>query len=202
MRILVLDDHPLFADALGDFLRVGRPDIEIVCAASIDEGRTALVERGPVGLVLADLNMPGMNGGDGIAALRAAAPTAPIAIVSGEPAREAAAHVKRLGAAGFVAKTLRPALLRAAIMLIAEGGTYFPDEAPNKSPAHLPFTARERTILQAIAVGQSNKRIAADLDLQEVTVKANVTRILAKTGLRNRVQLALYAVKNGLDSAD
>ncbi len=96
-------------------------------------------------------------------------------------------------------KTLRPPLLRAAILLIAEGGTYFPDQPPASSHPDAPkFTARERAILKAIACGQPNKQIAAALQVEEVTVKAHVTRILAKTGLRNRVQLALYAVKNDL----
>ncbi len=199
MRILVLDDHPLFAEALGVFLRAGRAEIEIVAAGSVAEGQAALERLGSVQLVVADLNMPGMDGGAGIALLRTAAPDAPIAVVSGEAPHPAADRVRALGASGFVPKTLRPPLLRAAILLIAEGGTYFPDQPPASS--HLdapPFTARERAILKAIACGQPNKQIAAALQVKEVTVKAHVTRILAKTGLRNRVQLALYAVKNDL----
>jgi two-component system, NarL family, nitrate/nitrite response regulator NarL len=201
MRILVLDDHPLFAEALGEFLRVGRPEVEFVAAGSIAEGQAALARIGPVQLVVADLNMPGMDGGAGITLLRAAAPAAPIAVVSGETAHQAAERVRACGASGFVPKTLRPPLLRAAILLIAEGGTYFPDEPPRdaNAPQHaLQFTARERAILTAIADGQPNKQIAAALQVEEATVKAHVTRILAKTGLHNRVQLALYAVKNDL----
>ncbi len=201
MRILVLDDHPLFAEALGEFLRVGRPEIEIVAAGSIAEGQAALARIGSVQLIVADLNMPGMAGGAGIAILRAAEPVAPIAVVSGEAAHPAAVRMRALGAAGFVSKTLRPALLRAAILLIAEGGTYFPEPSDASDPdADMPFTARERAILKAIADGQANKQIAAALQVKEVTVKAHVTRILAKTGLRNRVQLALYALKNDLGS--
>lgn len=200
MRILVLDDHPLFAEALGEFLRVGRPEIDIVAAGSIAEGQAALARAGSVALVVADLNMPGMDGGAGIAILRAAAPNAPIAVVSGEAAHPAAARVREFGASGFVPKTLRAPLLRAAILLIAEGGTYFPElptdaDAPSRAAQ---FTARERTILKAIADGQPNKQIAAALAVEEVSVKAHVTRLLAKTGLRNRVQLALYAVRNDL----
>ncbi|MFN7190015.1 MAG: response regulator [Rhodospirillales bacterium] len=203
MRILVLDDHPLFAEALGVFLRAGRPEIEIVAAGSVAEGQAALGRLGSVQLVVADLNMPGMDGGAGIALLRTAAPDAPIAVVSGEAPHPAAERVRALGASGFVPKTLRPPLLRAAILLIAEGGTYFPDQPPAQPPASShpdapKFTARERAILKAIACGQPNKQIAAALQVEEVTVKAHVTRILAKTGLRNRVQLALYAVKNDL----
>jgi two-component system, NarL family, nitrate/nitrite response regulator NarL len=201
MRILVLDDHPLFAEALGAFLRVGRPEIEIVAAGSIAEGQTALARAGSVQLIVADLNMPGMAGGTGIEILRACAPAAPIAVVSGEAAHPAAARMRALGAAGFVSKTLRPALLRAAILLIAEGGTYFPESSDSgaDAPSHAAqFTARERVILKAIAGGQPNKQIAVALLVEEVTVKAHVTRLLAKTGLRNRVQLALYAVKNDL----
>ncbi len=202
MQILVLDDHPLFAEALGEFLRVGRPEIGIVAEGSIAEGQAALGRMGSVQLIVADFNMPGMDGGAGIALLRAAAPVVPIAIVSGETAHQASERVRAFGASGFVPKTLRPPLLRAAILLIAEGGTYFPDQPPPdaNAPLHaVQFTARERAILAAIAAGQPNKQIAADLQVEEVTVKAHVTRILAKTGLRNRVQLALYAVRNDLD---
>jgi two-component system, NarL family, nitrate/nitrite response regulator NarL len=147
--------------------------------------------------------MPGMAGGAGIARLAAHANGAPVAIVSGEPAHATAAHVRKLGAVGFVSKSLRPPLLRAAILLIAEGGTFFPDAPQGQAPetsAAAQFTDRELAILKAIAVGKSNKQIAAQTQVQEVTIKAHITRILAKTGLSNRVQIALYAVKNGLDS--
>jgi two-component system nitrate/nitrite response regulator NarL len=199
LRVLVLDDHPMFANALGEFLRVGRPDLEIIAVTSFADGLEVLTAGAGADLVLADLHMPGMAGGVGLVELQAAAPQARIAIVSGEAPREGMAIARRYGAVGFIAKTLRPSLMRAAAMLIAEGGAFFPDEAEDPAEDSLPaFSERERAVLRAIAAGEPNKTIATKLGLQEVTIKTHVGRILAKTGLRNRVQLAMYATKHGL----
>jgi len=203
IRVLVVDDHAMVREGLRSFLEV-QDDLEVVGEAA--DGAEA-VERAAALLpdvVLLDLRMPGV---DGVAALREMTarglPCRVLVITSfTEPA--AVLPAVRAGAAGYVYKDVDPPALAAAIRSVHLGHTLLHPEVARvlsegesaADPARL--TPRERQVLTEIGRGRSNREIARALGLAEKTVKAHVSAILAKLGVQDRTQAALYAVRAGL----
>ena len=127
----------------------------------------------------------------------------PVAILSGTAPPDMARRVLRAGAAGFLPKTLAPETLIAAVRHMLAGGIYAPDEflrsdLGRPEQARAGITAREGDVLRGVAEGKSNKEIARDLDIQEVTVKLHLKSITRKLGARNRTHAAMIARDLGL----
>ena len=153
-------------------------------------------------LALVDQGLPGMNGLAGLAATVALAGATPIALMSGSTARELAEAAFEAGARGFVPKKMAARAMVAAVRLMARGERFAPmglltsDKAPGAPLALL--TAREVTVLRGICEGKSNKEIARDLALQEVTVKLHVKTLSRKLGAKNRTHAAMIAKAGGM----
>ncbi len=204
MRIVVADDHPLYIDAVQGQIRHLFPDSDIQTAQTLQDTLT-LIEAGGIQLVMMDLYMPGMEGGDGVSRVVAAAEPAPVIVISGS-ARDADVRACiEAGARGFLPKTLGGPVFASAITLVMAGGSYVPAEfvaAPaaerHSSPSSSAFTPREMEVLTLVVRGCSNKEIARALDLQEVTVKLHLSRIFHKMGVKNRSHAAVMAVRTGL----
>jgi two-component system, NarL family, nitrate/nitrite response regulator NarL len=200
MRILLADDHDLVRETIAAFLQA-HGFAEVSLAASIGDARAMLVER-PYDLLLLDYSMPGMNGLESMGQLRAEHPKLPVAILSGSASRDLAEAALRAGAVGFLPKTLSAQGMVAAIRAMLAGEVFVPtdllvSDAP-QGDGMLSLTRRETDVLRGLCAGKSNKEIARDLDLQEVTVKLHVKTLSRKLGARNRTHAAMIARDEGL----
>ena len=153
--------------------------------------------------------MPGLGGVAAIEALRASGSTARVIVLTSYLDEDKVMPAVRAGAAGYLLKDVAPAELVAAIRTVDGGDALLhPAVAArvlreltaegDRRQAHESLTAREREVLALIARGRPNKAIALELDVAEKTVKTHVGNILAKLGLSDRTQAALYAVRAGL----
>lgn len=200
MRILVADDHDLVRETIAAFL--DGSDVEEVQTVATLEDAVAEAERtGSFDLVLLDYNMPGMNGLEGLGRMRQANAGRPVAILSGSATRDVAEAALKAGAQGFIPKTLSARSLLTAARFMAAGEVYAPIEflqQPEADETVGSLTKREQDVLRGICEGKSNKEIARDLDLQEVTVKLHVKTLSRKLDARNRTHAAMIARDRGL----
>lgn len=204
MKLLLADDHTLVRDTLAAFLSAPETGFEVVSAASVDEALEAIAADGPFDLVLLDYRMPGMNGLDGLARVKAEARPTPVAILSGHVTRAFAEEVMAADAAGFLPKTMHAQSMVNAIRFMAMGERYVPvdikEEEPTEAASALAagLTERERQVLDGLCRGLANKEIARELALQEVTVKLHVKTLCRKLHAKNRTQAAMIAKEAGL----
>ena len=199
MRLLIADDHEMVRDTLAAFL--GREG-EFACetAEDLDDAlqRTA---RRRADLILLDYGMPGMNGLEGLERALDANGAGSVAIMSGLAPRDVALRALAAGAIGYLPKTMPAKRLVAAVRFMLAGERFAPVElidAEPVGPLGVRLTARERETLDALSRGASNKEIARDLDLAEVTVKLHVRTLCRKLGARNRTHAAVIARAAGL----
>jgi DNA-binding NarL/FixJ family response regulator len=207
-RILIADDHPLYRDALRAVLPQACPDAELKEAACQDEVLQQVVSDAAFDLIVLDLNLPGAEGYSCLKGLRAAAPLTPVIMVSAVDDPAIMSDAILAGATGYVPKSAPRQVLIDAIRIVLSGGTYLPMEAMIAlrvaQPVHAAqasgakgdqLTSRQRRVLELLGKGKSNKQIASELEISEITVKAHVSSILKKLGVSNRVQAALEAQK-------
>jgi DNA-binding NarL/FixJ family response regulator len=216
IRVGLVDDQALFRTGIR-MLVSSQPDLEFVGEAGNGvEGMEMAAEARP-DVILMDIRMPVMDGiaaTEGILAAAEAAGTTPprIVVLTTFDLDESAARAIRGGASGFVLKDADPEFLLAAIRTVHAGNSviaasatkellehFGPGEPPRVQPeAFGTLTARERDIFLLAARGLSNSEIAGSEFLSEATVKTHVSRILAKLGLRDRVQLVVFAFEHRL----
>ncbi|MGR3460905.1 MAG: response regulator transcription factor [Roseovarius sp.] len=200
-RVLLADDHDLVRDTLAAYLR-SEGGFDVAVAGKFDDALAMVRAQDRFDLVLLDYRMPGMAALAGLARMREQA-RCPVAILSGTAPPEVARRALRAGAAGFLPKTLAPRALIAAVRRILGGDTYAPcdfltaDRDPG-AEADIALTARERDVLTGVSDGKSNKEIARDLAIQEVTVKLHLKTLSRKLGARNRTHAAMLARDMGL----
>lgn len=194
MRILVADDHDLVRETIAAFLR-GEGIDQVETAATLDEAMARARGSGTFDLVLLDYNMPGMTGLSGLEQMLEANDRRPVAILSGSAPPEVAEAAIQAGAAGFIPKTLPSKTIVSAAHVMAAGEVFAPykfmSQAGKGKAGEL--SSREREVLQGICEGKSNKEIARDLDLQEVTIKLHVKTLSRKLEARNRTHAAMIA---------
>ncbi len=203
MQLLIVDDHPLFRDALAGAIRLAYPDADLHEADGIAAAAARLTQNRAIDLVLLDLSMQGVSGFDGLVTLRTRFPRVPILIVSGHEdpriMREALQH----GAAGFVPKAVDKATLTRAISDVLSGALVIPpglSEAPpaaaKSRKAPLPeriarLTPQQLRVLMMIRQGKLNKQIAHELQVGDSTVKAHVSEILRTLEVISRTQIVI-----------
>ncbi|MCL4177766.1 MAG: response regulator transcription factor [Verrucomicrobia bacterium] len=207
VRILVVDDHPLFRDAVKATLQRGLPGAVCAEAQSAEEA-LPLIQREAWDLVLMDVSMPGRSGLDILQDVRAARPRMPVLIVSGNCHSELALRVLRHGAAGFLTKTSAAQELLTAVAKVLQGGRYVSPDLAGEIALALgtgtdtgpleSLSNREREVLRLIAAAKAPKEIAATLHLSAKTVSTYRTRILQKLNLQTTAQLMRFAILHGL----
>ncbi|MBS7325674.1 MAG: response regulator transcription factor [Thiopseudomonas sp.] len=205
-NILIADDHPLFREAICSVIRSGFPDCQLIETDNLDSALEIALEQDDLDLILLDLNMPGMQGLNGLMSIRNEAPTIPVVIVSAEQDKHIVLQAITYGAVGFITKSTPREQMTAAIEQVLQGNVYLPAEIIRAEKTGSVRTPRETTIspellqaltrrqllvLERMAKGESNKQIAYTLDIAETTVKAHVSAILRKLNATNRVQAIL-----------
>jgi DNA-binding NarL/FixJ family response regulator len=200
-HLLLVDDHTLFRTGLRLLLADSPSVASIVEAGAVME---AVQTHGgaPVDVILLDIQMPGLNGIEGVRVLRRHFPAARILIVSGTSGSDAIPAAARKDIAGFLPKSSEAHQIEQAIARCLEGGTWFADDAqwPTDAPAYQPsmLTARQLEVLSQLNLGRSNKVIAHHLGLSENTVRVHVAAILDHLGVVSRVEAILEAQRRGL----
>jgi DNA-binding NarL/FixJ family response regulator len=195
MRILVADDHPLYRDAISRLLLELDPDAEVASAESLEAVRSALASDPPTDLLLIDLRMPGSEGFPSIAALHRDYPGVPIFVVSGSDSPLDPKRARDAGTLGFLSKSASPETMRLTLAALLDGS--WEPLALAAEPA-VRLTPRQLDVLQGMAAGQPNKRIALNLGLVEGTVKLHVAAVLDALGAANRTQAVVRAQELGL----
>lgn len=203
---LIVDDHPLFCDALAMTLKAvaAIPEIETADCLAAALRRLELAPLPDV--IVLDLNLPDVNGLDGLVRLQLSAVGVPVVVVSSLADNRVIGAALRGGAAGFVPKHSRREVFRAAFDAVREGRVFLPEgflpQADPAAPATEAeaalhrlglLTRQQAKILQLICEGMLNKQIAYELSIAETTVKAHVTAIMRKLGVQSRTQAVLIA---------
>lgn len=190
-RILVADDHDLVRETIAAYLEAGGFE-EVQLASDVGQAVALLATMGWFDLVLADYDMPGMDGLAGLSELMVANQFHPVALISGAVSPETAAAALAMGAAGFVPKTLGARNLVAAVKAMIAGEVFSPISLIRTTSDEM-LSPRERDVLRGICAGKSNKEIASDYGLQEVTVKLHVKTMSRKLQAKNRTHAAMIA---------
>jgi DNA-binding NarL/FixJ family response regulator len=199
ISVLIVDDHPVVRQGLRVLLEV-QDDMSVVGEAGDGPGAVSLATSLRPDIVLLDLKLPGMDGIDVLQPLRAAGLRVLVLTSATEPAT--ASRAVRAGAAGVVYKDIDPAALVRAIRSVHDGHVLLAPEAVSalaRGSRADTLTAREREVLEGIVGGRSNREIARSLQVSEKTVKAHVSAVLAKLGVQDRTQAAVYAVRDSTD---
>lgn len=197
---MIVDDHFVVRSGLAASLEI-EDDIKVVAEAKRGEEAVDPYLQHRPGVVLMDLQLPGMSGVEATAALREKDGDARILIFSTFARDDEVQDALDAGASGFVQKTASRDELLTALRQVAGGGRYLPPELSQRLAnlrVRAAITAREREILGFIAQGRANKEIAAALDISEDTVKRHVSHILDKLEVNDRAQATAEAIRRGI----
>ena len=193
LRVLVVDDHDVvhwgFRVLLGE-----QPWVERCLAARTGAEAVELATKFEPHVALVDLFLAGESGADVCEAIRRASAQTRVLLISGA-GRMSPAAARAAGASGFVSKDLDAGELATAVQRVGLGMTMFPPKAQQPAPL---LSEREREVLEAIAVGQTNREIAAQLFLSPHTVKEHTSAVYRKLGARNRAEAVQRAQRIGL----
>jgi DNA-binding NarL/FixJ family response regulator len=200
---LIADDHPMVRDALNTALAQAFPGAAVALAGSLAEVQDALEQQPETDAVLLDLDMPGMAGLTGLGVLRSGHPTIPIIVVSAARDDTTIRRAYDFGALAYIDKSASLQEIAATVRAVLEGEVFAPPPAEAGEPidkrAAL-LTPQQWRVLVLMAQGDQNKQIAYKLGVGEATVKAHVTVILRKLGVRSRTQAVIEARRLELPS--
>jgi DNA-binding NarL/FixJ family response regulator len=216
ISVLLADDQPLLRRGFRMIIEA-EDDLTVTGEAGDGDEAVSFARRNPPDVVLMDIRMPGTDGIEATRRIIAADPAVRVLVLTTFDLDEYAFGALRVGASGFLLKDVRPAELVTAIRTVASGNAVvsprvtrrileeyaqvIPVPAAQRAeryPQLSSLTERESEVLEAVARGLSNAEIAAALCVSETTVKSHVGRILAKLGLRDRVQIVVLAYEAGL----
>ncbi|MEO0544850.1 MAG: response regulator transcription factor [Pseudomonadota bacterium] len=198
MRVLLADDHDLVLETLASFL-AAEGGFEVETCGTLDDALEKIRNDIVYDIVLLDYTMPGMNGLEGLTKAIDSAFGRPVALMSGTASKTIAQDAIDAGAHGFLPKTLGAKSIVNAIKFMAMGETYVPidflnaEEEEVDAPLAKKLSDRELQVLGGLCRGLSNKEIARELDLQEVTVKLHVKTLCRKIEAKNRTHAVIIA---------
>lgn len=215
VRVLIVDDHPLFREGLKGLLTGLDPAVSVQQAASVHDAQALAGQT--FDLVLMDLQMPGLSGMDALQRIKATFEEAAVVVVSGDESSSSIQAAIQHGAAGYVPKSTDPSVTTHALRLVLAQGTYLPPAALQASatlpqggalhgqhvhappPSSLPpgpawprdLSPRQLAVLRCLLQGKPNKVIAREIGIAEGTVKAHLWAVYQLLGVSNRAQ-AMY----------
>lgn len=210
-RLLIVEDHPLFADALCTILCSGMLGLSVESVGSLSEARRALEAETRVDLALVDLTLPDAHGLAAVIELRISHPRLPLVVMSSNSGLDLIEMVAACGAAGFFSKSAQKAEILALIRRVFDGGTCFPGMGQDVSgegrgrqkgevcPAVL--THKQLRVAQMLCQGLANKEIGLALGVEETTIKAHVSEILRKLKVNSRTQAVLQFARVGFGTS-
>ncbi|MEM1081064.1 MAG: response regulator transcription factor [Pseudomonadota bacterium] len=196
-KLIVVDDHPLFREALSGSLSSRLPDCQVLSVGSFNALQALLTDHPDADLLLLDLHLPEQQGLSGLAWLRGHQPALPIIMISAHDEPSVVRRALDGGAAGFLSKSADAEAIIQAIEAVMDGGTWVPaglaeddrvDEDHDLAVRVGQLTPQQYRILLMLDQGLLNKQIAWELDITEATVKAHMTAIMKKLGVNNRTQ--------------
>ena len=210
IRVLITDDHAVVREGLRAFLEL-QDGLEVVGEAADGEEAVARAQQLWPDVILMDLVMPGLDGVAAMRRLRAAAPHSRVIVLTSFLDDDRLMPAIEAGAAGYLLKDVAPAQLAEAIRIAHAGETMISPAVATRlvqaiadraehapGPGDPGLTRREQEVLELLAQGYANKRIALELGIAEKTVKTHVGHVLAKLGAADRTQAAVHAVREGL----
>jgi DNA-binding NarL/FixJ family response regulator len=200
LRVLIIDDHPLFCDGLSHLLTRIDPAVTVRAVTSVDEAER--LANQPFNLVLMDLQMPGTSGMAALRRVRAVFEDSSVVVVSADESPDTIHEAIRHGAAGYVPKSTDPVVTIHALNLVIGHGTYLPPAALRRAgvpqqPASgnaawsKTLSPRQLAVLRGLLQGKPNKLIARDIGIAEGTVKAHLWAVYQLLGVSSRTQ-AMY----------
>ena len=201
---LIIEDHPIFRDALAFFLRALLGESNVMAASSVEEVLTMAPATSAVGLVLLDLGLPGLKGAEAIQWARRQFPDAAILVVSGTEDRRDIDMALRSGACAFISKSVPSRTIAETVQKIFAGeilSERWITQNQGTAIAHgqaQTLTPRQKETLNYLCQGMSNKEIGLRLQLAEITVKTHVSAIFRILGVYNRTQAVVEARRIGL----
>jgi two-component system, NarL family, nitrate/nitrite response regulator NarL len=200
MKILIVDDHPLFRAGFHAVLEQSSLEASILSVSTLREALDLLSKDLDIALVLLDLHL---RDSDGFSALRQIGdrfPTTACIIISGDEQEGLGNQAVAAGASGFIPKSFTADEMLTAIDHVLNGNVFVPPSGQTAIPpaATSALTLRQMEVICMLARGFSNKEIARELQLAERTVKAHVTAVLDALNVRNRTQAVIAAQQQGL----
>lgn len=204
MKILVVDDHPLFMDGLLQVLQQLRPNITAIQIGNAEKALEYIETDRAIDLILLDINMPGMDGLDLLATLVERELWIPAIVISAHDNPRVILQALNAGALGFIPKHFNTAELLAALNVVLKGEVFLPepikaridqlrrantktDSKSEKVAANLGLSSRQLRVLECLAKGYSNRKIAAILNLSEHTVKSHLKVLFSALKAENRI---------------
>lgn len=212
-HIIIADDHPLFRAALRQAVNQAVPDALAVEVESIKALQDAVDAHPDADLVLLDLNMPGAHGFSGLVFMRGQYPGLPVVVVSGSEELQVMRRSIDYGASGFIPKSAPLPTITQAIQDVLGGDVWLPEGVAERierlqgdttdfSEKLASLTPQQFRVLGMLAEGLLNKQIAYDLDVSEATIKAHITAVFRKLGVRNRTQAVIAIQQMEIDPSD
>lgn len=195
-RILLVDDHPLFRQALRAVISGSQPDFRVEEADTLEGAHTALEQMPDVELVMLDLKMPDSSGFAGLLTLRASYPLLSIIVVSASNESEIVNRAINFGASGFIPKSATYSEIAQGLAAVLAGDVWAPSATPYKTALNVSIaslTPSQLKILTGLQRGLLNKQIAAEMGLSSATVKVHMSAMFRKLGVMNRTQAAVAA---------
>ena len=200
IRVLIVDDHPIMRVGIAAIIN-GRADMITVGQAGTGEEAVALFEQCRPDITLMDLRLPGMSGVDAIRTIRGKHPEALFVVLTTYEGDEDIYQALEGGARAYIIKGMPHEALADALRRVYAGGRFIPSPVSRALAARMPdsdLSSREREVLQLLAHGESNKRIAAHLGITEATVKSHVSAILMRLQVEDRTQAVVTALQRGI----
>jgi DNA-binding NarL/FixJ family response regulator len=216
VKILLVDDHPLFREGLAELLKALDAEVQPIQAGDANAAMRQIKSHSDIDLVLLDLHMPGGTGLDLLGELKTELPSVPVVVLSSDETRDSVISALDKGAVGYIPKSSSTSVMTNALRLVLGGGIYLPPvvlenevdapaesaEAPVSSEGEqlpdLGLTPRQLDVMRCLLRGMSTKLICRELKLQETTVKTHIRTIFDTLNVHTRTQAILVASQRGV----